>query len=144
MRKLTRGLLGVALAAPMTLGVASAAHAEQAPNCSSTVQIGQTATLNVNGQTFASVKQFKGCGENFAYLYVWQSWRNNHSSWDACVGIATVDSAGRHLDGNDLNCGGSVELWSHGRATLNQCTVAAGAYGDLPGSGPTAATDVRC
>jgi hypothetical protein len=147
MRNLTRAMLGAAMAAPLALGISSAAHAEKAPNCSSTVQIGQTATLNVNGQTFASVKQFKGCGKNFAYLYVWQSYRASHHSWDACAGVATVDGSGRHLDPNDLNClGNTVEVWSHGRATLSQCTVGVGSENGEPGwpDDPTVSTDVRC
>ncbi|MEV5575524.1 hypothetical protein AB0L06_36260 [Spirillospora sp. NPDC052269] len=140
MRNLTRALIGATLAAPVTLGFFSpAAHAEQAPNCSSTVQIGQTAYVTVDGQTFASVKQFKGCGKNYAYMYVWAGFRASHSNWDTCVSIATVDSAGRHLV--DLNCPGKVvEAWSFGAATLSQCTVAVGAYPDKA----TAATDVRC
>ncbi|MFC5181804.1 hypothetical protein [Actinomadura harenae] len=140
MRSLTRAAIGAAMATPLALGFFSAtAHAEQAPGCSSTVQIGSTAYVNLDGQTFASVKQFKGCGKNYGYLYVWSGYRATHSNWDVCVSIATVDSAGRHLV--DLQCPGKVtEAWSLGSATLDQCTVAVGWYPDRA----SAATDVRC
>ncbi|WP_157430177.1 hypothetical protein [Actinomadura oligospora] len=140
MRKLTRAMFGVALAAPMTLGISTAAHAEQAPGCSSTVQIGSTAYITISGETFASVKQFKGCGKNYAYAYVWQSYRNAHSNWDICISIATVQSNGSRLL-EDLRCPGQVvEAWSGGAATLDQCTVAVGWYPDVANK----ATDVRC
>jgi hypothetical protein len=140
MRFVTRAALGAAMATPLALGFLSpAAHAEQAPGCSSTVQIGQTAYVYLDGQTFASVKQFKGCGKNYGYMYVWDGYRSSHSTWDICVSIATVDSSGRHLV--DLRCPGkAVEAWSAGAATLSECTVAVGWYPDRA----SAATDVRC
>lgn len=129
-----------ALALPLVAGVSTAAHAESAPGCSSTVQIGSTATIVSGGQTFASVKQFKGCGKNWAYLYVWQSWRNNHGYTDACVSVANLDTTPYQL--MDLNClgPGQIEVWSYGANTLNNCTWAVGWISD----GPSAHTDERC
>ena len=51
---------------------------------SDSVQIGATAYVTVGGQTAASVKQYKGCGKNYAYTYVWQQYRARPLS---CPGV---------------------------------------------------------
>jgi hypothetical protein len=133
-----------ALAVPVLVGAAGTAQASTPGGCSSVTQIGSTAYLNVGGQTMASVKQYKGCGKNYAYLYVWAGYRSTHSSWNACTSIVT--NGGRTLE--DQNCGSNpVEIWSFGAATLSQCTQALGwnGAGDWPDPGDaTALTDVRC
>lgn len=65
-----------------------------APSCSSTVQIGSTATLTVGGQTFASVKQFKGCAKNWSYVYVWAGYRSAHRSWSDCAAVSVTNASG--------------------------------------------------
>ncbi|GLW55105.1 hypothetical protein [Kitasatospora phosalacinea] len=133
-----------ALAVPMLLAVPGTASASTPGACSSVTQIGSTAYLNVGGQTMASVKQYKGCGQNYSYLYVWEGYRSTHSSWDVCAAIVT--NGGRDVE--DPKCGhNSVELWSWGSDTLSVCTQAMGwtGYGPVPYSGDiTAKTDVRC
>ncbi|MDH6130937.1 hypothetical protein P3T37_000304 [Kitasatospora sp. MAA4] len=133
-----------ALAAPMLLAIPATANASTPTGCSSVTQIGSTAYLNVGGQTMASVKQFKGCGKNYSYLYVWDGYRSSHSSWDVCAAIVT---GGGH-DVQDPMCGhNSVEVWSQGAATLSQCTQALGfnGTGPIPYPGDVAVkTDVRC
>jgi hypothetical protein len=134
-----------ALAVPVLLGAAGTAQASTPSGCSSVTQIGSTAYVNVGGQTMASVKQYKGCGKNYSYLYVWDGYRSTHSSWDVCTTVL----ANSH-DIMDVNCGpvsNPVEVWSFGAATLSQCTQAMGwnGFGPFPDSGDTVAkTDVRC
>lgn len=135
-----------ALAVPMLIAIPGTASASTPSGCSSVTQIGSTAYLNVGGQTMASVKQYKGCGKNYSYLYVWEGYRSTHSSWDVCAAIVTN---GGH-DVQDPRCDhNSVELWSAGAATLSQCTQALGwtGYGPIPyvNEGDVAVkTDVRC
>ena len=128
--QLPRLAVTAALALPAALVGSGTAQAESAPGCASTVQIGNTAYLNEGGQTFASVKQFVGCGLNWGYIYVWQGWRNTHSTWDMCIAI--VDKATGAIEGP--LCGGSydgqVELWSEGTNTVNVCTTAIGSDDD--------------
>ncbi|MFC0432104.1 hypothetical protein [Kutzneria buriramensis] len=135
-----------ALSVPVLIGAAGTAQASTPSGCSSVTQIGSTAYLTVGGQTMASVKQYKGCGKNYAYLYVWEGYRSTHSSWNACTSIVT--NGGHTLE--DESCGNSgnpVEIWSFGASTLSQCTQALGwnGLGDWPDPGDaTAKTDVRC
>lgn len=132
-----------ALAVPVLLGAAGTAQASTPAGCSGVTQIGSTAYLTAGGQTMASVKQYKGCGKNYSYLYVWAGYRSTHSSWNVCTSVVT--NGGHTLE--DENCGSSAEIWSFGATTLAQCTQALGwsGAGDWPDPGdPTALTDVRC
>lgn len=139
--RLARFAATAALALPAALIGAGTAHAESAPGCGSTVQIGDTAYIVEGGQTFASVKQFVGCGLNWGYIYVWQGWRNTHSSWSMCIAIG--DATTNYRLG--LNCGGSiegdVELWTSGTNTVQDCTFA---IGDDDNSPAYAETNVVC
>jgi hypothetical protein len=106
------------------------AQAETNPACPTGVtQIGTTGHIVIGGATFASVKQFKGCGKNWGYLYVWQSWRNSHPNWDMCAAVVVDDGSGEVIG---VKCAADttrVELWSYGAATLQICTYALGWYG---------------
>jgi hypothetical protein len=131
------------LTVPLVLTSGGPAMAETNPACPSGVtKIGTTGYIKVGGATFASVKQFKGCGKNWGYLYVWESWRNSHSgTWDICVGVADESFTPPRLA--DWNCSyGSrrVELWSRGADTLQVCTHAYGLYVDVA----SARTSTRC
>jgi hypothetical protein len=125
-RSLPRLAATVAVAVPAVLFATGSAQAETVPGCSSAFQIGSTASITEAGQTFASVKQFYGCGENWGYIYIWQGWRNTHSSWGMCT--AVMDNTTHAEDG--LTCGDSqhdqIELWSGGTPTANDCTQAMG------------------
>jgi hypothetical protein len=140
-RPLPRLAATLALAVPAVLFATGTAQAETVPGCASAFQIGNTAFIVEGGQTFASVKQFYGCGVNWGYIYVWQGWRNTHSSWSMCVGVG--DNTTHQLDG--LMCGdsrlGQVEVWSTPANTANDCTVAIGNDYD---SEATAATNQVC
>jgi hypothetical protein len=136
-----------ALALPILVGTAGSAQASTPSGCSSVTQIGSTAYITVSGATMASVKQYKGCNKNYAYLYVWEGYRSTHSTWNACVSV--VITKGRDHTLQDPNCGGikPVELWSSGASTLSDCTQALGWNGSdappYPGE-ITALTDIRC
>jgi hypothetical protein len=136
-RRLGVALGGALLTVPLALTSAGPAGAETNPACPTGVtKIGTTGYIKVGDATFASVKQFKGCGKNWGYLYVWESWRNNHSGpWDICVGVADESVTPPVL--RDWNCSYEVrrvELWSRGANTLTVCTHAYGQYVDVKGA----------
>jgi hypothetical protein len=144
MSRIAKTAAVAAFAVPVLLGAAGTAQASTPSGCASVTQIGSTAYVTSGGQTMASVKQYKGCGKNYAYLYVWEGYRATHSSWDVCVTVL-----GNSHDIEDVNCGGAkqVEVWSFGASTLSKCTQAMGwqGYGPFPDAGdPVAKTDTRC
>ncbi|GGT50621.1 hypothetical protein GCM10010243_31180 [Streptomyces matensis] len=117
-RLLSTTLATVALAAGIVINTSSpAAAAEMPAGCSSVVQIGSTRYITVAGASVASVKQFKGCGKNWAYAYVWQSFRDAHRSWHITTWIRTDRNLGTRTSQG-------VEVWSDGTNTLNVCTQA--------------------
>jgi hypothetical protein len=129
-------------AAAIAMTFTGAAHAETNPKCSSGVtQIGSTKYLKHGSETVASLKQFKGCNKNWAYVYIWDAWKAKHPSNHIRAGIWTRTSDGAvDYAGHD---GTRQELWSNGANTLNVCTYAAG---EVFGSGYDASgsTDERC
>jgi len=132
------GALAIAGTAIAATGVGTA-QAESAPGCSGTVQIGTTAYVKIGGQTAASVKQFKGCGKNWAYVYVWQQYASTHSNFTASAYI----DAGTDPLGFVRGEKGQREVWSYGTNTLSVCTRAGGDIvtpSDIVG----AETDQRC
>ncbi len=145
---LVKTAMAGAFALPVIVGLSAPAQAETNPYCSSGVtQIGTTAYVTSGGQTFASVKQFKGCNKNWSYLYVWQGWRDTHSSWDACTSVTTRSGSTTTIQDVRCNSGRFSELWSQGASTLSLCTRALGwkGYGPWPDSDdPKASTSERC
>jgi hypothetical protein len=129
-------------AAAIALTFTGAAQAETNPSCSSGVtQIGATKYIKSGSATIASVKQFKGCGKNWAYVYIWDSWKAKHPTNHIRAGIWTRTSDGAvDYAGHD---GTKQELWSNGANTLSVCTYAAG---NVFGSGYNASgsTEERC
>ncbi len=139
MRKLSAAVLAATAIAVTFTGPA---HAETNPRCSSVTQIGSTKYLKNGSDTVASVKQFKGCNKNWAYIYVWDSWRADHRDFYLRAAIWTrTGSEAIDYNGGDR---GQQEVWSTGASTLSQCTRAVGdvlwpSGHDLHGS-----TDERC
>ena len=125
--------------AALLLGVATSgqAHAESAPGCGPVTQIGNTAYIGAHGQKWASVKQFKGCGKNWSYVYVWSAYRSSHSSWEACAAVG--DNSTHTLEGTQCRTK-TAEVWSLGTNTLADCTQAIGWIPD----GASAKTSERC
>jgi hypothetical protein len=129
-----------AVAVALTVGGlgSGVANAEPAPGCSSTVQIGSTAYISYQGATAASVKQFKGCGQNWAYTYVWDQFRAKHLDYS----IETfIMMKGYQSDSAVVK--NAREQWSSGTNTLTECTQAVGilSTGDW---NDYAVTDMRC
>ncbi|MFF7542475.1 hypothetical protein ACFZCU_02385 [Streptomyces canus] len=119
-RLLSTSIATLALAAGLVISTSSPAAAESAPGCGTVVQIGATEYIKVGGQTAASVKQFKGCAKNWAYAYVWQSFRDAQSSWRIGAG---VEASSRVLG---FRASTGNEVWSEGTDTLSFCTQAYG------------------
>ncbi|MGW0871563.1 hypothetical protein ACWD3Z_13870 [Streptomyces sp. NPDC002740] len=132
------GLATLALAMGAVVSTSSPAAAAGAPGCSAVSQIGATAYIWVSGSVAASVKQYVGCDKNFAYVYVWQSFRTNHGSWDIAASINTSSATGL---GKKWSTG--IEVWSLGTNTLNVCTRGIGQI-EFSNQGAEAATDNRC
>ncbi|HEX8866003.1 MAG TPA: hypothetical protein VF821_10150, partial [Lentzea sp.] len=120
MRKVMLIVPAVALS---VLGLTSTAQAEQAPGCSSTVQIGSTGYIKKNGVKIASVKQFKGCGKNWAYTYVWDSHASEPGNFYSSA--AMVVNGDRDY-GSNVNGTNKQDVWSKGTNTLTKCTRAYG------------------
>ncbi|GHH30125.1 hypothetical protein [Lentzea cavernae] len=138
MRKILAAGAVVAAALSTTAGIA---QAESSPTCSSVTQIGSTAYATSGGTTVASVKQFKGCGKNFSYVYVWDSWISSHSR-DFTL-RTYVQTRPNNSNGYKTGARGQQELWSGGADTLDQCTRA---HGEVDGSSyfTFAKTSERC
>ncbi|GAB2830011.1 hypothetical protein [Lentzea nigeriaca] len=137
MRKVMVVLPAVALS---VLGLTSTAQAERAPGCSSTVQIGSTGHVKKGSTIIASVKQFKGCGKNWGYTYVWDSWASKPGNFSSSAEI--VVNGTRDLN-STVNGTNDQDVWSKGTKTLDKCTRA---YGEVWGDGNVywAQTDERC
>ncbi|RDI20271.1 hypothetical protein [Lentzea flaviverrucosa] len=143
-----RSALIAAGAVLLGLVTATNAVAESAPGCGPVPQIGSTAYIGDHGQRWASVKQFKGCGKNWAYVYTWSSVHNGGAPYtpelvlieqwnskDAREPYGRVGlREGRYRQ---------QELWSAGTNTLNDCTSA---YVEWNSGATTyrVRTDIRC
>jgi len=133
-----------AVAALALTGLSSGvAHAESAPGCGSVTQIGKTAYIGGDSRDAkASVKQFKGCGKNFAYVYVWDSFAARVGDFQITVAMDVAEQ----IRGQKTYPRNKQEGWSEGTASLTQCTRAVGALKDFVISDTwlTASTDWRC
>jgi hypothetical protein len=136
--------IAAALAATLlSVGLSSGtATAETVPGCASAKQIGTTGYVKYQGATIASVKQFAGCGKNYAYTWVWDSYAKSHSfrvtNW-----IAVIDG-NEEYPGGDSRSGTKQELWGAGAATLDKCTRAVASVTVPGGSYVSGWTDLRC
>ncbi|MET9729399.1 hypothetical protein ABZZ79_01660 [Streptomyces sp. NPDC006458] len=138
-RSLSTVAAALALAAGTVIGTSSEASAATAPGCSDAHQIGNTAYITTSsGETAASVKQYYGCNKNFGYVYVWQSFRDTHSSWRIFTWINTTP--GTYLG---LMSTTGIEVWSNGTATAQMCTRAGGLI-EFGSYSFQAYTDTRC
>jgi hypothetical protein len=136
--------IAAALAATLlSVGLSSGtAHAETVPGCASAKQIGTTGYVKYQGATIASVKQFAGCGKNFAYTWVWDSYAKSHS-YRVSNWIAVIENGEEYPRGGG-EATNRQELWGAGAATLNKCTRAVASV-TVPGGGYVSGwTDLRC
>jgi hypothetical protein len=126
----------VLAAAAIALTFTGSAQAETNPHCGSVTQLGATKYIKSGSATVASLKQFKGCGKNWGYIYVWDSWKSGHGNFTATVAITRGDGEIDTANG----ARGQQEVWSRGANTLQFCTMA---YGTVSG-GYAGFTEERC
>lgn len=132
-----RALLVLATASALAGGAAMAAPANAeapgkgVPACGSKTQIGSKGYVRASdGTIVATVRQYKGCGRNWAHVYAWESYRDNASQWDMRVAVAVTDSQGhprKYVGERGSGWGRTVWMWSHGTDTYSVCTRAVAA-----------------
>jgi hypothetical protein len=132
----------VAALAATLLSVGTANAAETVPGCASAKQIGTTGHLKYQDKIIASVKQFAGCGKNYPYLWVWDSYAQSHryrvSNW-----IAVIEN-GEEIPHGGAQASMKQELWGAGAATLDKCTRAVASVSTPDGKYVSGWTDLRC
>ena len=128
-RSLTRFAVVAGLMAAMVAGVPSAASADIKPSgCSDGYQVGATKTINLNGVTAASIKQYwsPNCQKNWAYIYVWQQFIDSlgsNQSWS--FSVALEKQSGTRL-GSVSGSAPAREKFSTPKSTGGVCTAAWG------------------
>ncbi|MFS8097371.1 hypothetical protein LFM09_09530 [Lentzea alba] len=137
MRKAMLVLPAVALSLLASAGVA---QAERVPGCADAKQIGSTGYVKKGSTTLASVKQFAGCGKNWAYTYVWDSHASKPGSF---FSSAAMMVNGKIDYGSNVNGTNKQEVWSESTKTITKCTRG---YGEVWGDGNVywGQTDERC
>lgn len=123
--------------APSAAGNPASARAQAAGVCSDAYQIGTTGYIYRGGVQVGSVKQFYSpkCGEDYGYLWVWDSFRNTAKSYDVSIGV--YDYATDKVVGEKSWTGThDQEFWSDAASTVKDCTSA---VGSLRNSGDPAA-----
>ncbi|MFI7601485.1 hypothetical protein [Actinoplanes sp. NPDC049681] len=137
LRRTLAGAAALAAAGTATLVSATPALASTPPSCSSVRQIGTTRVLTVGGMEAASVKQYYGCGSNYAYIYVWQQYRDTHSNWDLYVHVIDHSDSGSDYGVGELNNTTRAELWGAPANTAAHCTHVTGYLNSTGGSTST-------
>jgi len=130
----TAALVAVGVA---TLVNSSPALASTPASCGSVRQIGTTRVLTVGGIEAASVKQYYGCGYNYAYIYVWEQYRDTHSNWDLYVHVIDHTDSGSDYSVGELNNTTRAELWGAPADTAAHCTHVTGYLNSTGGSTST-------
>lgn len=128
------------------------ANAETVPGCASAAQIGSTGYVKYRGDKIASVKQFAGCGHNYGYIYIWESFRAAQASagrgWGLDVGVLTYSSASdttpNALKGGNSTQYSLTELWGKPADTLNVCTTGYGVVSIQMDESYTGESSKRC
>ncbi|MFF7872141.1 hypothetical protein ACFZCT_37720 [Streptomyces qaidamensis] len=122
MRRITTIVTTVAAAAAATLISAGPAAAANPPGCSSVSQVGSAGYIKLNGTTIASVKQYYGCGKNYSYVWVWETYRDR--GWSSVYTAVVTREGDRH--GGVSKARPAYEVWSNGASTADRCTRAVG------------------
>ncbi|MEV4701961.1 hypothetical protein [Actinoplanes sp. NPDC049316] len=134
LRRALAGTAALAAAGVAALVNPSPALASTPASCSSVRQIGSTRVLTVGGMQAASVKQYYGCGYNYAYIYVWEQYRNTHSNWDLYVHVIDHSDSGSDYGVGELNNTTRAELWGAPANTAAHCTHVTGYLNSTGGS----------
>ncbi|MGW4727070.1 hypothetical protein [Streptomyces sp. NPDC004291] len=120
--------------AGLSLINAPSAAASTPSGCSNVSQIGSTRVLQVGGMDAASVKQYYGCGYNYAYIYVWQQFRDTHTKWNLAVHIVNHSDSGTDYGDAAVSNTTRSELWGPAANTSAFCTHATGYLNSVGGS----------
>ena len=140
MSMIRRSLAGAAVLAATavaTLVNSAPAMASTPASCGSVRQIGTTRVLTVGGMEAASVKQYYGCGYNYAYIYVWQQYRETHSNWRLYVHVIDHSDSGSDYGVGRLENTTRAELWGAPANTAAHCTHVTGYLNSTGGSTST-------
>jgi hypothetical protein len=143
--RISGGLAGLAVLATAMAGVAAPANAAEISACSDAYQVGGTTVVpDEHGRSALSIKQYWSprCHQNFAYAYVWQSFRSSHpGTWTVSVGEIWVQSPGVETDGGHRTYSNTrqTDFWSPGFAGGGKCSYADAAlfYGSYVTNGQT-------
>ena len=143
------GLAALALAVTPVFAAPAPSSASTISSCSDAYQVGSTKVVpDEHQQPAMSIKQYwsPGCRENFAYAFVWQSFRDSHpGTWTISLGEVWVQSPGVETTPVSASYPGTrqAEAWSPGFAGGGRCTYAEAAlfYGPYASDGRT---DQRC
>ncbi|MCT2593852.1 hypothetical protein LHJ74_28765 [Streptomyces sp. N2-109] len=133
-------------AAPSATGNPLSKKAKAAAVCSDAKPIGEVRYIDRGGVHIASVKQFHSasCKENYGYLWVWDSFRQNNKAYDITVAVYSYTQDEVLGKRSWTNTSGQ-EYWSQGTKTSGECTAGVGSLrraGDpLPGQ---AASTKKC
>lgn len=113
--------------APSAAGNPASKAAQAAGVCEDAYQIGSTGYVKRSGVTIASVKQFYSpeCKENYGYLWVWESFRETAGDYDVTTAVYSY-SQDEVLGKRSWRNTTKQEFWSHGTATVPECTAAVG------------------
>lgn len=131
----------VTAAAVSAMLAPAVAHAETPPGCASAQQIGSTAHVKFgNGEIMASVKQFAGCGKNWGYVFVRESWAAKYDLFHVTAAVVTDDNVSH---GKVIGRVNQREVWSKSTDTVNRCTRALGRVA-LGEDGWSAYSSKRC
>jgi hypothetical protein len=122
-RLISAALACMAMIAVLLVATPASAADPLPPDCSSGYQIGSTATVKWQGATIASVKQYYSsqCRKNWAYLYIWESFRNQGYGWGTSAWIS--DRSGRVYGEQWVR--NNINSFSARVSTVNLCTHAA-------------------
>lgn len=114
----------ITAAAVLAMLAPGVAHAETPPGCATAKKIGSTSYVKFgDGETMASVKQFAGCGKNWGYVFVWESWAAKHDLFHVTAAVVTNDNVSH---GKVVGRVGQREVWSKPTDTVTRCTRALG------------------
>jgi hypothetical protein len=137
LRRTLVGTAALAAATAATLIYSSPALASTPAGCANVSQIGTTRVLTVGGVQAASVKQYYGCGYNYAYIYVWEQYRDNHTNWDLYVHVIDHSDSGSDYGVGQLDNTTRAELWGAPANTAAHCTHVTGYLNSTGGSTST-------
>ncbi|WP_051096249.1 hypothetical protein [Streptomyces sulphureus] len=132
--------------APSEKGNPNSKLARAAGVCDDAHEIGTKGVATRDGVQVASVKQFysEKCEENYAYVWVWDQFRDGAAPYDVSLAVYDHDTDeyhGKKVAENTTD----QEFWTEGTGTVSDCTSAVGslrAEGDPLTS--QAASSKRC